>query len=449
MLSFSMKLTRRSLLGALPLIPGVARAVERPNILLLITDQQTFNAMSCAGNRWLRTPAMDSLAASGIRFDNCTTPYPVCSPARSSLFTSRMPHETGVRDNGKPIRSGIPTMGEIFQAAGYETVYGGKWHLPKSFDGMQGFRRLIGGSSHGANMDAPLAGECAGWLSNRRNRDPFLMVSSFMNPHDICEWIRGHKGQRDTPLPENCPPAPASLEIPASEPEFMRYHRTAAYDLMSQAVAIASGWREREFREYLYAYYRLVEEVDSQIGRVLAALRESAAAANTLIAFTADHGEGMGEHRWVQKASFYQPSVRVPLILSGRGVAARGAVNRTALTSLVDILPTFCDAAGIPAPKPIRGHSLFGKSVPSRRYVVSEVRYGSAEREGRMLRTDRYKYVVFNGGANPEQLFDLKTDPAENSNLAASPDHADVLSAHRRQLQDWIRGTADDFRAAR
>lgn len=418
-----------------------AQKARRPNILLILTDQQTHDAWSGASNPWLRTPAMDSLAARGTSFSHAICPYPVCSPSRSSIFTGRMPHETQVMVNGKPVVAGMPTMGEIFQAAGYETVYGGKWHLPKSFDGMTSFRKLIGGSSQGKDMDAPLANTCADWLRQRSAvGDPFLMVASFMNPHDVCEWIRQHKGHREHADLRKYPPAPANMAAGRDEPEVIQYHRTAGYDLMSQAVGIASEWQRDDFRQYLHDYYRMVEAVDSEIGRVLKALEDGGHASNTLVLFASDHGEGMGGHRWVQKASFYEESVRVPLILAGPGIQA-GSV-RTELASLTDLLPTMCDAAGIQTPKDLRGASLL-KPV-ARPWMVSELRYGTEDREGRMLRGSRYKYVVFNSGARPEQLFDLEMDPGETHNLATSA--TGLRDEHRGMLRNWLSQTGDSFR---
>jgi arylsulfatase A-like enzyme len=422
-------------------------ASSRPNLLLILTDQQTHDALSCAGNKWLKTPAMDSLAASGVRFAQTICPYPVCSPSRGSIFTSRMAHETGVRVNGKAIAAGIPTMGDIFRSAGYKTVYGGKWHLPKAFDGMTGFEKLIGGSGQGKDMDAPLASACAKWL-RAAPAEPFLMVASFMNPHDICEWIRQHAGTHDYPEAAGYPPVPANLAVDPDEPECIQYHRTAKYDLMSQAVAIASEWRAADVRKYLHDYYRMVEDVDRQIGIVLAALREKKLDQNTIVIFASDHGEGMCGHRWAQKASFYEESVRVPMMISGPGIAGRGVVENKTLASLTDILPTFCDYAGISAPKVLRGASLRpaieGRPL-ARKFAVSELRYGDETREGRMLRTARHKYIVFNSGARPEQLFDLSGDPGETRNLVHEKSAAPILKQHRDLLRKWIAETHDDF----
>lgn len=261
-------------------------------------------------------------------------------------------------------------------------------------------------------MDGPLASTCAQWLRGNPG-DPFPMVASFMNPHDICEWIRQHPGAREYPGIDRYPPVPGNMAVDPGEPEFIQYHRTAGYDKMSEGAGIAAGWRRDDVRMYLHDYYRLVEDADRQIGVLLAALRETKLDQKTIVAFSSDHGEGMGAHRWVQRASFYEESVRVPLIISGPGITRRAAVERHSLASLTDVLPTFCDYAGIAAPKDVRGTSLRpaleGRPL-SRQFAVSELRYGDEKREGRMLR-------------------------------AARP----VLHEYRDLLRAWLADTRDDF----
>ena len=440
--------SRRDFLRAAPAVLS-AQTRPRPNLLLIITDQQSHSALSARGNPWLRTPAMDSLANAGTSFADAYCTYPVCSPSRSGIFTSRMPHETGVRVNGKSIAAGMPTMGEHFRGHGYRTFYGGKWHIPKPFGAAQGFEYIAGGSGLGADMDAPLADASVKWLHQAPKNEPFLLVTSFMNPHDICEWIRQHPGHHAYADLDKFPPAPGNMAVDPHEPDAMQYHRTAGYDKMSEGMGIASQWQRDDVRRYLHGYYRLVEDVDKQMGRVLAALRETSLDRNTIVAFVSDHGEGMGAHRWVQKAAFWEETVHVPLIFSGPGVAHR--VDRQSLASLLDLFPTFCDYAGIPAAKGVQGRSLRPAidGVPiDRPYVASEVLYGDQSREGRMIRSRRHKYVRFNNGARPEQFFDLAFDPGETTNLAASPHHAARLEEHRAMLQQWIRQTGDDFRVA-
>lgn len=424
-------ISRRGLLAA------PFAAVRRPNFLVILTDQQTHNAWSGCGNSWLKTPAMDSIARRGMVYSNAVCPYPVCSPSRSSIFTGRMPHETGVMGNGGPIPAGMASMGELFRAAGYNTAYGGKWHLPKSFDGMTGFTKIIGGSALGKDMDGPLSNACSEWLQ-RGPGGPFLLVASFMNPHDICDWIRQHKGTRELPASAVMPPAPMNMAVDPEEPEAIQYHRTAGYDLMSQAVGIASEWRRDDMRLYLHDYYRMVEQVDGEIGKVLAALRETGREQDTIIVFASDHGEGLGAHRWAQKAAFYEEALRVPFFLAGPGIAA--GVNGE-LTTLADIVPTMCALAGIAAPSDVRGVNVSREF--SRPFVASELRYEVAEREGRMIRTKRYKYVRFNSGARAEQLFDLEADPGETFNLARRA--GTVLEDHRRLMNEWLSKTGDRF----
>jgi arylsulfatase A-like enzyme len=438
-------MTRRTFAGAAAAAAFGQNSSGRPNILFLITDQHSASAVGINGNAYVKTPAIDSIARGGVSFTESYCTYPVCSPARSSLFTGRMPHETGVEVNGKAIREGIPTMGEVFRTAGYHTIYGGKWHVPQSFGTPPAFERLIGGHSLGAKMDEPLADACADFLS-KRPKQPFLLVASFMNPHDICDWIRAHRGSRQHADVSEYPPAPGNMAVDPEEPEAMQFHRREGYDLMSQAVRIASEWQRDDVREYLHAYYRLIERVDAQIGRVLAALRANGLERNTLIVLTSDHGEGMGAHQWVQKASFYEESAKVPLIVSGTGLKRRGAVDTRTLVSGADVLPTLCDYAGIDAPRAVRGRSLraaVDASTLEREFVVSELLYGDRSKAGRMIRTARYKYVVFNNGSRPEQLFDLESDPGEVRNLAGSK--RKIVAEHRALLVRWMKDTGDEF----
>lgn len=432
---------------AAPQAPDAAGTKPR-NFLLILTDQQTWYALSAAGNCFLRTPAMDSLAKRGVLLSRSYCPYPVCGPSRSSIFTGRMPHETGVMENGKGIKPGMASLGEVFRDGGYKTVYGGKWHLPKPFDGMTGFEKLIGGNGLGRIMDRPLARRCSEWLLDAP-KEPFLMVASFMNPHDICSWIRDHPEARRYSDRSIFPPPPGNMSVDPDEPEYLQYHRFKGYDLMSKAVGIASEWHEADVAHYLHDYYRMVEAVDDEIGRLLEALRASGFEENTLVCFASDHGEGMGAHRWVQKAAFWEETVRVPFLFAGPGVPRRDVIDQDSLATLADIMPTLCDYAGIEAPPDMRGISLrttLEGNAPVRPYVVSEVQYEDAFRQGRMLRTERYKYVVFAGGARPEQFFDLEVDPGEVRNLANDQQSKVMLDEHRAMLAGWLQQTDDAFR---
>ena len=170
-----------------------SRKLKPKNILLIITDQQHIDTIAAGGCRHVRTPALDRLKTRGVSFTESYSTNPVCSPARSSIFTGRASSETGVHVNNLPIRSDIPNLGQWFsQETDYETVYAGKWHLPRSFtNDIPGFKVIntgIGG--FGYLCDTVTSRACEGYLRNRSQSRPFLMVASFLQPHDICEWLR-------------------------------------------------------------------------------------------------------------------------------------------------------------------------------------------------------------------------------------------------------------------
>lgn len=436
--------------GALATSPS-ARAADGkpPNVVLITTDQQSMIALGANGNPYLKTPAMDSLVADGVSFTESYCTYPVCSPARSSMMTGLMPHQTGVRKNGQAISEGIPNLGQHFRKHGYQTYYAGKWHLPQSFGAPDGFETLVGGHTLGAHMDEPLATKAVEFLQ-KAPAEPFLLVASFMNPHDVCHWIRGHEGTREYDSTAAYPPAPGNMWRDPDEPEYVAHHREGNFNRMSNSLHISKDWKADDFRHYLHDYYRMVEDVDRQIGRVLSTLRFRGLMENTVVLFTADHGEGMGAHRWTQKAAFWEETAKVPFIVAGKGIERRGVVDSQALVSGLDIVPTLCDYAGVPAPSAVVGMSLRpaiqGKRL-DREFVVSELGdLGFDGRQGRMLRTDRYKYIVFNGGARAEQFFDLELDPGEVNNLARSSEADSELKRHRGLLEKWIRDTKDDFK---
>ena len=188
----------------------MGRAAEAPakkplNILFIITDQQTAGALSCAGNQYVKTPNMDRLAARGMRFERSYCTYPLCSPSRGSLFTSRMPHELGIYGNfdSELSQKGVTTMGDLFRAGGYDTAYAGKWHIQVPYPAYKektipGFDALhLAGKDPGSldlEVDGkgltadPNAADAAIKFLGRKHDKPFLLVASLLNPHDICEY---------------------------------------------------------------------------------------------------------------------------------------------------------------------------------------------------------------------------------------------------------------------
>ncbi|WP_162606025.1 sulfatase [Jiangella aurantiaca] len=420
---------------------------SRPNVLVILTDQQFAGAMSCAGNPDLSTPAMDALASAGVRFQNAYCAQPLCSPSRASMMTGLMPHQTGVTGNAAAMDDTLRKrqLGYLFADAGYDCAYGGKWHLP-DYDmvGDYGFGRVFGfGDDH-------LADDCVAFIREARDR-PFFLVAAFDNPHNICEWARNEPlpwGDVPDAATDECPTLPANFPIAPYEPELIRI----AQAQFPRWYPVA-GWSDDHWRHYRHTYYRLCEKVDAEIGRLLDAVRTAGLEEDTLILFSSDHGDGMGAHRWNQKWTLYEESVRVPFIVSWKGVTTPGAVSGDLVSAGADVLPTLCDLAGIDAPDGLAGASLRdvceGRGSGARPdQVVVETRWDSPvlpHAYGRMLRTRRYKYAVYAWGRNREQLFDLETDPGEMVNLAQDARHGMVLDEHRSRLAGWCDRTGDDF----
>jgi len=429
-----------------------------PNILFVFTDQQSGRALGAAGNAHVRTPHMDALAGGGVLFAESYCTSPVCSPARASLVTSRMPHEVGVEVNDLPLAPGFATMGGIFRAAGYETAWAGKWHIPEPYpvgrDAIPGFENLAFPRPEwiglGACADDPVTDAAVAFLRRRHSR-PFLLAVSLHNPHDICHWIVDRR--RDviglTLDPKLDPPLPENLEPPPCEPEFIV--RCRQRDHYGAELRRTEDWSTAEWRRYLNAYYRLVEHADKRLGRILAALAEAGLENNTIVLFTSDHGEGLAEHRWVVKLMLYESAATVPMILRFPGRLPAGVVDRRHLVSGLDVLPTLCDYAGVDVPEDIRGESVRAviddPHLSGREFVVVELQPDpqTPAMKGRMIRSARYKYVVFSEGARREMLFDLRDDPGETRNLAPEPAHHKTLAAYRAALGRWLDRTDDDF----
>jgi len=412
------------------------RTGTKPNILLIVTDQQHIDTIAAGGCPHVSTPALDRLLKSGVSFTNSYSPNPLCSPARSAILTSRTSSETGVYVNGRPIHSGISNVGQWFrQETDYDTVYAGKWHLPQTYTTMiPGFTVINTGIGGFGNMcDTAVSRACEGYLRNRSKSKPFLMVASFMQPHDICEWLRlnteNPQRLRYPELKDVLPELPRNFEFDPNEPETVRKKRR-------RDDPAIGGWEKEQWRYYRWSYYRHIEMVDAEIGRVLQTLEETGYVKNTLIILTSDHGEGMGHHQMVRKNSLYEEAVSVPLVFSLPEQIQQECIDRKHLVSGLDILPTICDYLGIRTPKNIRGRSLRrileGKSGRANEFVISEVLSNS----GRMVRTDQYKYVVYKND-KPEQLFDMKDDPGETRNLAPEAQFASTLKNHRDILKQW------------
>lgn len=441
---------------------------ERPNILFILTDQQSSTMLSCAGNEYLSTPAMDSLAAEGVRFGRAYCTNPVSIASRFSLMTGLMPSAIGMLSNRTADLHSIPQsiknhgLGCLLRQAGYEPAYAGKVHLPKMSIADVGFEHLC------EDARDQLARTCADFIIRKKDQ-PFALVASFINPHDICymairDAMRTEEEKRliqhgrvecaalDAALARppgvddqaffarHCPPLPPNFEPQTDEPEAIRIlleHRPFR-------MSARRKWTPQRWREHRWAYARLTERVDGQIAQVLSALRESGQADRTLIVFTSDHGDMDSSHRLEHKSTLYDEACRVPLIIRPPGGAKTGRVDHAHLVSNgLDLLPTLCDWAGLSSPPEMQGRSLRplvedASSDAWRQHVPIECAVGRA------VVTGTFKYARYDIGANQEQLTDLACDPREQRNALNDPCHAKALEELRTLFQKSFGGQPRD-----
>jgi len=430
------------------------RAGKRLNILVIITDQQFADAMSCCiGRDYIHTPNMDSLAAGGMRFTRAYCANPLCVPSRTAMFTGHYLHETGIQTNSKekidPDK--FVCMGRIFKEAGYDTGFFGKWHMPfrEANKNEHGFDTYIGKEGRYSGVPA------SEFIRKDRER-PFLAVASYLNPHNICEWSRGQKLPGgpigEPPAPSACPPLKPNMSPPEGETDIISHMRKG---YQAHRLFPVGNFTNDKWRQYRWAYYRMIEKVDRHVGTLLEALRVSGQEKNTLVVFLSDHGECHGVHRWNQKTVFYDEAARVPLIISQKGRTPRGTCDTLVQTG-VDLIPTLCDFAGIDVPKALPGRSLKAHALnqspgEDRPYIV--VSNGMVQCEpvdgvllqpdGRMVRSSRYKYCLYSLGQRRESLVDMQADPGEMVNLAAKSQYRPILLQHREFLRDFA-GKHDD-----
>lgn len=441
------------LLLAIP--SSLVAAINSPNILFIMTDQQIADGLSARmGREYLHTPALDSLMARGTYFRRAYSPNPLCMPARNSIFTGRYPHETGVTDN-TPMHSGerldpkaFPLLGSYFRSAGYQTGYFGKWHLcyDATRPDIHGFDQINVQLKDTVTADLAVA-----FLKSRAPSRPFLLVTSFLNPHNIAEYTRGQplsNGPVGEPPPlEKLPPPPTNLGAPVDEPDTMTMIRRGYH--ANRRLFPVGQFTPSIWRAMRWGYYRMIEKVDAEIARILDTLREQGLEENTLVVFVSDHGECAGAHGLSQKTVFYEESVRVPLILC----PPRQREPRTsdALVNVgVDLLPTLLEYAGLEKPSVLPGASLCslvaGESVTGWRDQVVVGNHMSQGAllpdlgfvpitEGRMVRTRHYKYCIYGHGERRESLVDLRNDPGEMVDLAADPGYRDIVNEHRERLR--------------
>jgi choline-sulfatase len=447
---------------------------SKPDILFIQVDQMAAAPLPLYGGLHVLAPHLQALAAGGTVFDAAYCNSPICAPSRFSMMTGRLPTAIGAYDNASELPAAIPTLAHFLGHSGYHTILAGKMHFVGP-DQLHGFAERLTTDIYPADFawtpnwaagprDRPSgismanvlqAGPCVRSmqmdyddevehlavqrlydLAREPQRKPFFLAASFSHPHPPYTagqpwWDRYRHDEIDMPA---VPP------IPLDQRDIHSQWLHASHSADVQTVT------DEQVRNARHAYYANISYIDDKVGRLLQVLLDCGMAADTAVVFTSDHGEMLGERGMWYKQTFFEPSVRVPLVVRQPGANCTRRV--TSPVSLVDLLPTLMDWAGGRGdwPEPLDGSSwqplLEGaQSIgTSARSVVSEYTDMGVIAPARMLRTGDHKYVHTHG--HPPQLYDLRADPRELHNLAGRPELAQLEACLRGTLLDRWDGDA-------
>lgn len=445
-----------------------ASAPSKPNVLLLMSDDLAAT-LGSYGHPVVKTPHLDALAKRGVQFDRAYCQFPHCNPSRASMMSGLRPNTTRVTDNADNLYKNVPgvlTLPHHFRQQGYATARFGKiFHLgvptgnesmddPEAWDFGLPFRderpypparesavKVKTGKRQGLSwketngpdnnmVDGQFAEQAVTWLEKRDAAKPFFLAVGFHRPH--LPLVAPAKYfdlylLDSISLPEAPENDEADIPLPARNGAVPGYTLTSTPEQRRAAIR---------------AYLACVSYMDAQAGVVLEALNRLGLEKNTVVVFASDHGWHLGEHGLWHKRSLFEESARVPLIIAAPGTKGIGKPSR-GLAELLDVYPTLCDLAGIPAPGVLQGKSLRpvleDPGVSIHDAVFTQARRGKdAEHWGRTVRTKRWRCTEWDEGRNGIELYDHDADPHEYRNLAQDPQHAAVLKELRALLAEKL-----------
>ncbi len=485
-------------------------ARPRPNILYIMTDQQPASCVGAYGNRTIRTPALDTLARNGCRFDRFYIAAFPCSPSRASMLAGRYAHRHGVVTNDVLFDAKIPSLGNLCRAAGYDTAYFGKWHLGgnmyrgrknKRAPGLGGkwyYERVTGEPcfrfkpvAGGFGEDHPQHGFetwAGGWKHyheylRKVGLGPMLDANPSIGNHNDAasgpegthifsrlpaehhmasffaqrteQFIRSHAGGKRPwcavlsfygPHLPVAPPKPWDTMYSLDQVPLPANHRDAlegkpVFQRARKRTYVLEKWNDEQFKDYVRRYWGYASYIDQQIGRVLAALRDTKQWKNTIVVFTTDHGDMVGAHGMIFKLGScgYEELFRIPTIVRIPGVTESDS-HTDALASNIDLLPTLLEAAGVPVPDGVDGRSLvplLGGKTKTHRDMI----FADSINRSLICRDERYKFVLNWQNRDIDELYDLEADPGEMKNLALAAESQPVAERMKQRILAWTHET--------
>lgn len=428
---------------------------DRPHLIIMMTDDQRADALSCAGNQVLKTPNLDRLAKEGIRFRNMFVTNALCAPSRATLLTGLYSHSHGVIDNqNRRLRQDQKILSDYLREAGYEVAFCGKSHLggalrDRAWDYYFGYRgqgqylqpRIAEGVDgkdeiHDGYMDDVVTDKAVQWLKKERQK-PFCLFLFFKAPHR--SWVRAPR-HKDL-FADVMVPKPSTFDDPGiGKPKAFLEARNK----------IGMFKDITDYQSFMKDYYATLTAVDENVGKVISALQETGQLDRTAMLFTSDNGFFLGEWQRFDKRFMHEPSIRVPLIIRHPSRIKAGTLcDRMALN--VDLAPTVLEIAGLSVPASMHGRSLvplFAQpEMPWRKdwlYEYFEYPDPSHDvRKQRGIRTERYKLIHYFNPPEEFELYDLHHDPEEKTNLHGRSEYAELEKQLLERMAELRRETGD------
>ncbi len=462
------------------LVAASQAAKRKPmNIIFILADDHRYDAMGFMNKiKGLQTPGMDRMAKEGAHINNAFVSTALCSPSRASILTGQYAHTHTVVDNEAALPSNLVFFPSYLQKSGYQTAFLGKWHMGNTDDQPQpGFDHWISFQGQGVynnptfNINGKRLKQPEGsyvtdlltdyaleWLGKTNKNKPFFLYLSHKGVHAEFYPAKRHEGKY-TDVPIVCPPS-MYLTATDSSKTFgvvtTPQTKVNTRDIPNWVRAQRYSWHGVDymyhgtikFDDFYRRYLETLQAVDESIERVIHWVDSQGLKDNTMIVYMGDNGFSFGEHGLIDKRHAYEESMRVPLLVWAPGMVKPNSVVEQIIMN-VDLAPTFLDIAGIAKPKQMQGFSfadiLKGKNAAWQRDKVFYEYYWEAAFPQTpttfAIRTEKYKYIYYNGVWDINELYDLQADPYEMNNLIRDPDYQETGINLRTQLFNWLEQT--------
>ncbi len=467
--------------------------MSRPNIILIITDQQRADTIAALGSPWMQTPHLDRLVREGTAFTECFVTSPVCVASRASLFMGKYPHGTQVFSNFHPWE---PTWVRSLADQGYHCASIGKMHInpydaaggfhqrlfvenkdrplfleerdraiydewdkalhvrgltkPSRFNRFaadpEGYKQALGAFAWHLDADMHpdnfIGNTACWWIAERKSPDPLFLQIGFPGPHPpydpVSEWLERY-ADADIPVPDV---TDAELDRQPRAQRMLRENMTA---MNFDSVNWRTGISREDLLRLRRHYAANVSMIDEQVGRIMAALDARGYLDDAIVIFTSDHADALGDHGHIQKWTMYDTVLRVPLILWSKTRIPRGR-RRDDLVQLIDIAPTILEAAELPVPTDFEARSLWGALEDREGYAARDAVYAEVGRDHIqtgaelivMCRSRDWKLVLYLDDEEDGELYDLKADPGESNNLWHRTELRDRRDQMLSQTLRWV-----------